>query len=107
MMFQRNYDFQRGRGIGSLFDGLAKSLIPLAKVSADIGKRVIENEFVQDLSKKALEHGAEMAKNIASDVLEGKDITEAASDQIEITKKKITDAVQRHCKKRKHTDKKS
>jgi len=57
--------YQRGAGIGSIFSGLFRSLLPVAK---SIGKAV---------GKQALRTGA----HIASDALEGRDIGEAFAER--------------------------
>ena len=57
--------FQRGYGLGSIFGCLAKSIIPLIK----LGSKAI--------SKQVLKGGLDFT----SDVLEGKDVKQAATDR--------------------------
>lgn len=93
MIFHHGSDFQQGRGIGSLFSGLFRTLVPIARAGANLGKRVLKSDFVQNLSKQALQHGAEMAKNVAADLLQGKNFSESASEQLEEAKKKVGEAI--------------
>jgi len=41
------------------------------------------------ISRKALEHGSDMAKDMVIDMLHGKSLSEAGENQIEIAKKKV------------------
>jgi len=93
MIYHRGREFQRGGGVGSILSGLVKKLIPIAKNSYSIGKEVLKNDVLQNVSRKALEHGTDMAKDLVADVLRGKSFSEAAENQIEKAKKKVSDAI--------------
>lgn len=60
---------QNGAGIGTLFRGLAKSLIPLA---SSFGRRMLKST-VRSVKKQA----AKSFQNIGSDVLQGRSIGES------------------------------
>ena len=92
MYFHRGVNTQRGRGFGSLFSGLFRSIFPLAK---SVGKRVLQSQFVKNLSSQAIDAGKDMVKNIASDVLSGKKFKESAENELNIAKKnKLADIKQ-------------
>lgn len=90
MFYHQGIEYQRGRGIGSLFTGLFRTLFPIAK---SIGKRFIGSDFVKDISSTALDAGKSMVKNIAADVLTGKKFKDSANDQLDAAKKQIGEAI--------------
>jgi hypothetical protein len=104
MRFHQGVDLQRGRGFGSLFTGLIRSFMPIAKAGLNAGKRVLQSDYFKNLSSKALDVGKDMVKNIASDVLAGQSFKNSASNEINQAKKKIGEAIKgsgRGCRKRK------
>lgn len=101
MYYHQGVDFQRGRGFGSLFSGLFRSLVPIAKAGANLGKRVLRSDFVKNLSSQALDVGKDMVKNIAADVLSGKNFSEAADQELNVAKKKVGEAIRGSGRKRK------
>jgi|APCry1669192010_1035390.scaffolds.fasta_scaffold84739_2 hypothetical protein len=104
MNFHQGLEYQRGRGIGSLFTGLFRTLFPIAKT---IGKRVLQSDFVKNVSSQALDAGKSMIKNIAADALTGKNIAESASEHLESAKKKIGETIRGSGRKRKHLTRKT
>jgi hypothetical protein len=104
MRFHQGIELQRGRGFGSLFSGLIRTLIPIAKVGLNAGKRVLQSDYVKNLGSKALSVGKEMVKNIASDVLAGQTFKNSATNEINEAKKKLSEAIKgsgKKCCKRK------
>lgn len=93
MYFHQGVDFQRGRGFGSLFSGLFRSLVPIAKTGLNLGKRVLKSDFVRNLSSQALNAGKDMVKDIATDVIEGKNISESFADRLGTAKKRVGQAI--------------
>jgi len=93
MRFHQGIELQRGRGFGSLFAGLFRSLIPIAKAGLNAGKRVLQSDFARNLGSKAFDVGKDMVKNIASDVLAGQAFKTTASNEINEAKKKISEAI--------------
>lgn len=93
MNFHQGSEFQRGRGFGSLFSGLFRSLVPIAKAGANLGKRVLKSDFVRNLSTQALDVGKDMVKNIAADVLSGKNFSDSAAEELNLAKKKVGEAI--------------
>lgn len=101
MYFHQGAEFQRGRGFGSLFSGLFRSLVPIAKAGANLGKRVLKSDFVKSLSSQALDVGKDMVKNIAADVLSGRNFAESAEQELNSAKKKVGEAIRGGGRKRK------
>lgn len=107
MRFHQGVELQRGRGFGALFSGLMKSLIPIAKVGLRAGKRVLQSDFAKNLSSKALDVGKDMVKNIAADVLSGESFSNSASNEVNIAKKKIGEAIRGSGKRRRKRTKRN
>jgi hypothetical protein len=98
-------ELQRGRGFGSLFSGLFRSLIPIAKAGLNAGKRVLQSDYARNLGSRALDVGKEMVKNIASDVLAGQAFKPTATNEINEAKKKISEAIKGSGRSRKRKPK--
>lgn len=91
MYYHQGIDFQRGRGFGSLFTGLFRRFIPIAK---NLTSRVLSSDLVKHVSSKALNAGEDMVRNIASDVLSGnKKFSESFGDELNNAKKKVGEAI--------------
>ena len=93
MIFHTGLREQRGRGIGALFSGLLRGLKPLAQMGFRAGKRLLTSDFAKNLGKTALEAGKQAATNIAVDLLEGKNISDSAQEQLDDAKKKIANTL--------------
>ena len=78
--------FQRGRGIGSLFGTVFRSILP-------IGKRILQSNVTKTLGKTVGKTLKDAAIETAADLLEGKTIKESAKKQLETTKRKIAKAI--------------
>ena len=93
MRFHQGSELQRGRGFGALFSGLVRTLMPIAKAGLKVGKRVLQSDFAKNVGSKALDVGKDMVKNIAADVLAGETFSNSASNEIDVAKKKISEAI--------------
>lgn len=93
--------YQRGRGLGSLFSGLFRSLKPLASMGLQAGKKFFQSDIVKNIGSKALQMGTEAAKNIAVDLLEGKSLKESTNNQINDAKMQLAQALKGSGRKRK------
>ena len=80
--FHHGQRIQAGKGIGSIFSSIFRKVIPVTKAIAksSVGKTV----------KKSLSN---LAINSAIDALEGKNLKESVQDNLQISKKKIADAL--------------
>lgn len=93
---------QTGRGLGSLFSGLLRGLKPLAKMGLSAGKRFLQSDFAKNVGSTALNLGKEALKNVAVDVLEGKNLADAGEEQLALAKQKIATQLKGSgCRKRK------
>ncbi len=87
---------QRGRGIGSFLAGLARKLIPVARMGARAATRVATSAPVKQAARKAAHTAIEMATEAAADAIEGKDaranlsknLTRARTDIAKIIRQK-------------------
>jgi hypothetical protein len=79
-----------------------RGLKPLAQMGFRAGKRLLNSDFAKNLGKSALEAGKQAATNIAVDLLEGKNISDSAQEQLDEAKKKIATTLKGGggCKKR-------
>lgn len=73
---------QTGAGIGSLFRGLAKTLIPLA---SNIGRRLVKST-ARSVKKQAVKS----LQNIGSDILQGRSIGESMKSRGKETLRAVT-----------------
>lgn len=100
MQFHHGPYSQRGRGIGSIFSGLFRSLKPLASMGLKFGKKVLNSDLAKKVGSTALEFGKEALTNVAADVLEGKDIKESAGEQLAEAKSRLARTLRGSGKKR-------
>lgn len=89
MNIHRGERFQRGRGIGSLFAGLFRTLKPLFSMGLKAGKKMLTSDVAKDIGSTALNIGKEAAKNVAVDLLEGKDMSDTLNRELESAKSKV------------------
>lgn len=92
---------QKGRGIGSLFSGLFRSLSPIANYAKSAFRSFANSDLAKNLASVALDSGKDFAKNIAADFLEGNDISETAKNQLNQAKSKIAQTIRGSGRKRK------
>lgn len=91
MNFHSGLRHQRGRGFGSLFSGLIKGFAPLAKLGFSAGKKFLTSDFAKNIASTAAESGKKALKNLAVDLLEGKDITNTAREELLDARKQIAE----------------
>lgn len=101
MNFHSGIRIQRGRGIGSVFAGLFRSFIPIAKKGIEIGKKIINSSIVKNIASTALDSGKKAAVNVAADFLEGKNYKKTAQEELEEAKNKIASTIRGRGKNRK------
>jgi hypothetical protein len=102
MFFHKGPRFQEGRGLGSLFSGLWKSIKPLATMGFQAGKKLLTSDTAKKLGTTALEAGKDAIKNIAVNMLEGKkNFKDVAQEQLEEAKNKIAQGLRGSGRKRK------
>lgn len=94
MIIHRGDRYQIGRGIGSLFGGLFRSLKPLFSMGLSAGKRFLQSDAAKKIGSTALDIGKEAAKNVAVDLLQGKNLHETLDKELEVAKSKIATKLQ-------------
>ena len=92
--------FQQGRGFGSIFGSILRSLKPIARMGLNVGKRFLKSDFAKKLGNTALDIGKSAATNIAVDMLEGKKFTDSAQEQIDEAKQKIASTLKGGCSRK-------
>lgn len=101
MLFHSGPRFQRGRGLGSLFSGLFRALRPLATMGLKFGKKILTSDAAKSIGSAALDMGKDVVKNVAVDLLEGKNIKESAAEQLNEVKSKLAETLRGSGRKRK------
>lgn len=101
MYFHSGLRYQKGLGIGSLFSGLFRSLMPIAKMGLNAGKKFLSSGLAKKIGSSALDIGKTAATNLAVDLLEGKKFSDSAAEQLDEAKSKIASALKGSGRKRK------
>ena len=101
MNYHSGLRYQRGRGLGSLFSGLFKGFAPLARLGFSAGKKLLSSDLVKNVTSSALESGKPALKNITADLLEGKDVSQTAREELANAKKKLAGTLRGSGKHRK------
>jgi hypothetical protein len=107
MNFHAGARYQRGRGLGSIFGGLMRGFMPVLSKGLAIGKKIIGSDIAKNIGGTILESGTRAAKNLAADLLEGKDVRMSAQDELNEAKKKIASTLRGSGRKRKNACQKS
>lgn len=93
MIVHRGERFQSGRGIGSLFGGLLRGLKPLVSMGLSTGKKILGSQLAKNIGSTALEMGKDALKNVAADILEGKDVNESLNKELNNAKSQIASTI--------------
>jgi hypothetical protein len=101
MRFHKGERFQSGRGIGALFSGFFRTLKPLLSTGFNIGKKIITSDAAKKIGSEALDILKPAAKNLAVDLLEGKDMGESLNKELAGAKAKIAAKIQGSGRRRK------
>jgi hypothetical protein len=107
MNFHAGARYQRGRGLGSIFGGLMRGFMPVLSKGLSFGKKIIGSDIAKNIGGTLLESGTRAAKNLAADLLEGKDVRMSAQDELNEAKKKIASTLRGSGRKRKNACQKS
>lgn len=83
MLIHRSDQYlMRGSGIGSIFSNIFRGIIPLASKAVNIGRKVISSPTGQKIMKAAKRTAIDAGLDIATDVLQGKNVKEAAKSNL-------------------------
>lgn len=80
--YHSGYRLQKGKGLGSMFSGLFRSLKPLATMGLAVGKKFLSSDLVKNIASGATSFAKDAAKNVIVDVLAGKSLGESAGEQL-------------------------
>lgn len=100
MLFHKGERFQSGRGLGALFSGLFRTLKPLFSIGLSAGKKALQSQAAKTIGSAALDIGKNAAKNLAADLLEGKDMSESLNKELESAKSTIASKIRGSGRKR-------
>jgi len=104
MNYHSGLRFQRGRGLGSMFSGLLRGFMPLARMGVSAGKKLLQSDLVKNIANTALTHGKKAMLGVAADLIEGRNAKEAAQAQLNKARKDIADTLRGSgARKRKYT----
>lgn len=106
MQFHQGPYIQRGRGIGSLFSGLFRSLKPLASMGLKVGKKILNSDIAKKVGSTALDFGKEALTNVAVDLLEGKNFKDSANEQLAEAKARLAQTLKGGGKRKRNKKKK-
>lgn len=105
MLIHKGERFQSGRGIGSFVSGLFRRLKPLVSMGLSTGKKILNSQIVKDIGSTALDLGKDALKNVAVDILEGKNVGESLNKELDSAKSKIANTIRGSGRKRKRKSK--
>lgn len=89
MNYHSGLRFQRGRGLGAIFGGLMRGFAPLARLGLNAGKRFLQSDLAKNIGSTLADTGRKAVINIASDLLEGKNVAQTAQEELDEARKKI------------------
>jgi len=90
MNYHTGLRFQRGGGLGAIFGSLIRGLKPLAKMGLTAGKKFLQSDTAKSMGHSALNFGKQALKDVAINILEGKQpIRDSLNDQLELAKSKV------------------
>lgn len=77
-----DWNYQRGRGIGSLFSKIFTSVVPLVKGAFKIGKKAVTSNTAKALGRELKRSATQAGLNVVSDALQGKNVVESSKEQL-------------------------
>jgi hypothetical protein len=102
MNYHHGPRFQRGRGLGSIFAALARGIAPIARLGLRAGRSLFSSPFAKKLGQSALDIAKQSAVNLSADLLEGKDMSESAQNELNNARSKIASTLRGGKKRKKH-----
>lgn len=82
MNYHRGLRIQQGSGIGSLFSGLFRGLMPVAKSTISSIGKVVKSDAVRSAGKYLKKEATKAAIDTALEALEGKPVGRAAKSRL-------------------------
>jgi hypothetical protein len=94
----RGQFLQRGRGLGSIFSGLFRNVLPMF---SSIGRSIFGSPVVKNVGKSLLDSTVRGGLNLAADAIGGEDIKESFKKQLGSARQEVSDAVRREVQPKK------
>jgi len=92
--------YQSGRGFGSIFSDLFKTLKPLISMGLKAGKKIITSDLAKQGST-ALNIGKDTLKNVEADLIEGQSASTSLDKGLETAKSTIANQIRGSGKRKK------
>ena len=89
MHYHRGVAIQQGAGLGSIFSGLFRTLVPVAKRAVKTVGRIVKSDKVKSVGKYLGKQATQAAVDTALEALEGKPIGKAAKTRLKDATKNI------------------
>ena len=93
MNFHRGVPIQQGAGLGSMFSGLFRALVPAAKTAV---KTIAKNDGIRSAGKYLKKEATRAAVDTALEALQGKPVGAAAKKRLKTATKNILQASKRN-----------
>lgn len=106
MRYHRGPPIQQGAGLGSIFSGLWRTLVPAAKGAVKTIGNIVKSPGAKSAGRFIKDQVKEAAVNTALDALEGKSIGSSAKNRLKTASKNILHATQYAGESRKSTNRK-
>jgi hypothetical protein len=97
MLFHRGAYHQRGRGLGSMFAGLARTVFPILK---SLGKSIISSPTTKEILKSAKKSAINAGLDLAADTLSGKNIKQSVKHRGSEAVKRVGNTVSQQIKRK-------
>ena len=94
MRYHRGPPIQHGAGLGSIFSGVWRSLVPVAKGAVKTIGKIVKSPTAKSAGRFIKNQVKEAAVNTALDALEGKSIGSSAKNRLKTASKNILHATQ-------------
>ena len=101
MLLHEGLRHQSGRGIGAIFSGIFRGLRPLLSMGLRVGKKVLTSDLAKQVGSTALDIGKSTLKNVAADLIEGKNPSDALDKGLETAKSTIASQIRGSGRRRK------
>ena len=95
MHYHRGVAIQQGAGLGSIFSGLFRTLVPVAKRAVRTVGRFVKSDGVKSAGKYLGKQATRAAVDTALEALEGKPVGKAAKARLKNATKNILQAAKK------------
>ena len=95
MYYHRGPLIQQGAGLGSMFSGLLRTLMPAAKTAAKTIGKIAKNKNVRSAGKYLRKQATQAAVDTALEALEGKPVGATAKKRLKTATKTILQSIKK------------